>query len=98
MAFGAQKYGDHNWRGGIKYTRLLGAAKRHIKAFNMGEDLDPESGLSHVAHAICCLGMLLGMINERPDLDDRYKRTIKDLTQSYLETAAHLEETAGPHT
>jgi hypothetical protein len=73
LAFGAQKYAAHNWRKGIAYSRLLDAALRHLFAFADGEDNDPESGLSHIAHAGCCIVFLLGMINARPDQDDRHK-------------------------
>lgn len=73
LGFGAQKYAAHNWRNGLEYSRLVAAALRHIHAFNSGEDNDPESGLPHLAHAMCCLMFLLGMTQERPDMDDRYK-------------------------
>ena len=72
LAFGAKKYAAHNWRQGIAYSRLLDAALRHLYAFADGEDNDPESGLSHIAHAGCCIVFLLGMINARPDQDDRH--------------------------
>lgn len=74
LAFGARKYSAHNWREGIEYSRLLDAALRHLYAFADGEDTDPESGLSHIAHAGCCVVFLLGMINARPDMDDRYQK------------------------
>lgn len=74
LAMGARKYGRHNWTQGIAYSRLIAAALRHIFAFNAGEDLDPESGRSHAAHASCCLLFLLEMQAKRPDLDDRPKK------------------------
>ena len=73
LAFGAQKYAAHNWRGGIASSRLTDAALRHMWAYVDGEDLDPESGLPHLAHAMCCLMFALRMARDRPDLDDRYK-------------------------
>jgi len=73
MAFGERKYARFNWRGGFKYSRLYDAALRHIEAFIDGEDLDEESGLSHIAHAQCCLIFLQRMIKDKPELDDRYK-------------------------
>jgi hypothetical protein len=73
LDFGAQKYAAHNWRGGIAYSRLVAAALRHLHAFNDGEDADPESGLSHLAHLGCCVMFLLNMQKTRPDLDDRHK-------------------------
>lgn len=73
LEFGKTKYGAHNWRGGLAYSRLIAAALRHLTSFNNGEDVDPETGLSHIAHARCCTGFLLEMIESRPDMDDRYK-------------------------
>lgn len=73
LAFGAKKYAAHNWRGGISYSRLLGAALRHTFAIVRGEDLDPESGLPHVDHLGCCWMFLSNMMKTRPDLDDRFK-------------------------
>lgn len=72
MGFGREKYDAHNWKGGIKYSRLLDAAMRHIIQFTQGEDVDSESGLNHLAHAGCCITMLLELTKHRPDLDDRY--------------------------
>lgn len=69
--FGAKKYARNNWRIGFKYTRSVAAALRHVMAFNEGQDLDPESGLSHIGHAICCLEHLLNDIKNHPENDDR---------------------------
>ena len=76
LAFGAQKYAEHNWRAGFAWSRPLSAAMRHITAFNAGEDRDPESGLSHLAHAACCIMFLLEFEKTHPHLDDRYKPTV----------------------
>lgn len=73
MGFGAKKYAAHNWRGGIERSRLISAALRHILAYNEGEDTDPETGLSHLDHASCCLMFARELHETRPDLDDRYK-------------------------
>jgi len=68
---GANKYDAENWRKGIAFKRLIGAAKRHINAIERGEDIDPEWNLLHTAHAACELMFLHWMIKNRPDLDDR---------------------------
>jgi hypothetical protein len=73
LKFGADKYHAHNWRDGFAWSRPLAAAMRHIMAFNDGEDRDPESGLSHLAHAACCIMFLLEFEKTHPELDDRYK-------------------------
>jgi hypothetical protein len=74
LGFGAKKYAAHNWRGGLSKSRLIAAALRHLFAYLRGEDVDPETGLSHVAHAMCCCMFLLGL-EHRPELDDRWKPT-----------------------
>ena len=56
LTFGAEKYGPHNWRKvDDLQNRYSSAALRHIFAHIDGESLDEETGLSHLAHAICCL-------------------------------------------
>jgi len=82
LKFGAQKYAEHNWRSGFKWSRPLAAAMRHLTAFNDGEDKDPESGLSHLAHAACCIMFLLEFEKTHPELDDRYKPVPKNYTLS----------------
>ena len=76
LDFGAAKYGRFNWRKGIQWSRIVSASMRHLTAFNDGEDVDPESGLSHLAHLGCNVMFLLQYIKEHPELDDRYKAEI----------------------
>jgi hypothetical protein len=73
LTFGAKKYAAHNWRGGINVSRLVGAAYRHLGAFNKGQNLDEETGLCHLYHAACCLMFAAWMVNHKPELDDRWK-------------------------
>jgi hypothetical protein len=73
LAFGANKYGRHNFKEGINYSRLIAAALRHINQYNAGLDNDEESGLSHLSHAAASLNMLMWMVKNKPELDDRYK-------------------------
>ena len=58
LAPGAEKYGERNWERGMKWSRPFGAAIRHMWAWFMGEDLDPETGLHHLWHAGCNLMFL----------------------------------------
>lgn len=73
LTFGAKKYGDHNWRKGMKWGRLHAAALRHLSAWARGMDLDDESGLPHLAHAACCLLFLLAYHHTHAGEDDRWK-------------------------
>lgn len=56
LTFGAKKYSPNNWKK-IEdlQSRYTDASLRHILDHMLGIDLDEESGLDHLAHAICCL-------------------------------------------
>ena len=70
--FGAKKYARNNFKiSGFKYTRSLAAALRHIFAFLNGEDNDPESGLSHLGHAVCSIEHCIFDMVNHPENDDR---------------------------
>lgn len=73
LMYGAEKYGRYNWRGGMNWCRLSAAAQRHIKAWEEGEDSDPETNISHLAHAINNLMFLLEYANKNLGTDNRYK-------------------------
>lgn len=68
--YGAAKYTDGGWLtvldGERRYTDAM---LRHILQEAMGEELDPESGLSHMAHAcwnlLAVLELQLRKNNER---------------------------------
>lgn len=60
LMVGAKKYKRDNWQmveDGD--TRYFNAAMRHITSWKRGEELDPETGLQHLAHAGCCLLFLI---------------------------------------
>jgi hypothetical protein len=59
LTFGAQKYERGNWQKvPDSKRRYFDAMERHIWAWKKGEQLDPESGIHHLAHAMCCLMFL----------------------------------------
>lgn len=60
LEFGARKYAPDNWRKveGARW-RYLRAGIGHTFAVLRGERLDSESGLPHLAHAICSLMFVL---------------------------------------
>lgn len=80
FTFGTKKYNAWNWAKGLDQSRLFGALQRHLNAWQLGEELDLESGESHLAHAGCCMLMLMETAVLREDLDNRpthYKKSIK---------------------
>jgi hypothetical protein len=60
LTCGAKKYDDFNWAKVKPFRpRYYAAAIRHIFAWWRGETNDPETGLHHLAHAMCCLIFLM---------------------------------------
>lgn len=73
LEFGARKYGVNNWRktNGYLYSRCYNALLRHMFAWWNGEDLDKETGISHLAHAMCNLIFLTYHHKYNKTADDR---------------------------
>jgi hypothetical protein len=72
MGLGAVKYGPYNWRENrVRRTIYLEAAMRHILQALDGEDLDPESGVPHEAHAAACMAIVLDALATGNLIDDR---------------------------
>lgn len=54
LTFGAVKYEPNNWQKvPDPIRRYTDAMLRHIEAWRGGETFDKESGVHHLAHAIC---------------------------------------------
>ncbi len=69
---GALKYGRSNWRhAGVRATIYTDAAERHIRAWLEGEDVDPDSGVPHIGHALACLAIVADAQAAGKLIDDR---------------------------
>lgn len=76
---GALKYGKHNYRGvGVRSSVYYDASLRHLMAWWEGEDIDPESGLSHVTKAITGLMVLRDCMMRGNFTDDRPPKSNAD--------------------
>jgi hypothetical protein len=71
LTFGAAKYGDRNWELGMRWGRPYAALRRHMAAWWGGENNDPETGFSHLAHAACCIAFLVAFEARGTGTDDR---------------------------
>jgi Domain of unknown function (DUF5664) len=72
MLEGACKYGRHNYRAiGVRGSVYFDAAMRHLIAWWEGEDLDPDSGLSHITKALATLVVLRDAQIQNKCVDDR---------------------------
>lgn len=60
MKIGADKYGPFNWRDTrVPAMTYADAAMRHLISWVDGEEVDPESGVSHLGHVMACMAILV---------------------------------------
>ena len=84
FTYGTQKYDDHNWRKGTKWSVYYDALQRHLLAWSEGEENASDSHLSHLGHALCCLAILVTYSKKNIGIDDRVDKEVcrcKKLTQ-----------------
>lgn len=70
---GAKKYGDHNWRKGLKWSRVIRAGIGHFYSWIRGEQYDLEDGQHHLSSVAWCVFTLMQYEKDKPELDDRFK-------------------------
>lgn len=105
MMEGARKYGRHNFRHtAIRSSVYYDAVLRHLTAWWEGQDIDPDSGLSHITKAIATLTVLRDstmrdhLVDDRPPaLDNRWLQGLNEkakvLIEKYPESKeAHTEK------
>jgi hypothetical protein len=99
LTYGALKYRPRNWEVGMDWSRPFAAMLRHMMAFWLGEDTDPESGLLHVDHAACCIMFLQDYVRTHKEYDDRptdeTRLAVLRGIQSSVTAAIAALETAG---
>ncbi len=71
LTYGAKKYEDRNWEKGMSWGRVYGALMRHLWAWWARRDKDPETGMSHLWHALCCVAFLVTYESRKIGKDDR---------------------------
>lgn len=84
---GCLKYGRSNWRkAGVRASIYYDATLRHLSRWFEGEDIDPDSDLPHLAHALACIIILIDAKEANNLKDDRmypanYEKTLKEMTK-----------------
>jgi hypothetical protein len=65
--YGTTKYGKDNWKSAQQEDerRMLAAIIRHVTSYGNGEETDPETGSSHLAHAITNALFLMWLSDKR---------------------------------
>ena len=74
---GAKKYSDVNYLFGYEWRKSIGAGLRHWMRFLQGEDIDPETGCHHLAHAAWHCATLITYQTEGLGTDDRLLHAIE---------------------
>ena len=98
---GMLKYGRSNFRSvGIRASIYFDAAIRHLYAWFEGEDLDPDSGLPHLAHALACIAIIVdaGAANKLNDdrmIASEYRQFVTELTP-HVDRLKKLHEQRNP--
>lgn len=69
---GAELYGVRNYLNGkgLQISQVYSAAQRHLNKYYRRMDKDPQFGASHLAHAACCILMLMELTKKATN-DDR---------------------------
>lgn len=103
MLEGARKYGRHNYRtAGVRASVYYDALLRHVTAWWEGEDIDPDSGLSHIVKAIACLVVLRDSMYRGNWQDDRPPAVEEGWQKKLNELAAEIivkyPDAVDPHT
>ena len=98
MLEGASKYGRHNYRAaGVRASVYYDALMRHAMAWWEGEDLDPDSGMSHITKAIATLVVLRDAMIQDKFTDARPPRSAPFLPALNDTAAALLVKHADKH-
>jgi hypothetical protein len=77
LTMGANKYAANNWQKlDNGEDRYFAALMRHLVASRKGEKIDEESGLSHLAHAMCNIVFLLWLEKHTKEIKISRERII----------------------
>jgi hypothetical protein len=96
MLEGAAKYGRQNYRAaGVRASVYFDAVvARHLTQWWEGEDIDAESGLSHIDKAIAGLMVMRDSMLEGNFVDDRPPRGNVDMAAMNAQAAAIIDRHA----
>jgi hypothetical protein len=78
LRFGAAKYEAWSWARGKAWSKDYASAQRHMLAWQGGEELDPESGLPHLWHAMTDLAFIVASQKRGLGTDDRHRWPVEE--------------------
>lgn len=95
MLEGECQYWRHNYRAvSVRAMVYVDALERHLSAWIEGQDIDPDSGLSHLVKAMACLAIIRdaqlygSLIDDRPPAqkDLNWIKALNEKAMSIVET------------
>jgi hypothetical protein len=103
MLEGGRKYGRHNYRAiGVRASVYYDAALRHLTAWWEGEDIDPDSGLSHITKCLACMAVLRDSMIMKNWVDDRPPKIpsgwVQELNKKAVEIIERYPDAKDPYT
>ena len=97
MLEGALHYGRHNYRAiGVRASIYYDAARRHLASWWEGEDIDPESGMSHIVKAMTSLLVLRDSMIRQNWVDDRPPATMGFISELNKKAAELIKKYPEP--
>lgn len=87
------RYGDQNWRSGMKWSRCIAAMLRHLYKWLFGIKRDPE-GFHHLAAVMFYCAVLMEYEKTNKELDDRVENMLvwKDVLDNVFPGEVENEE------
>lgn len=98
---GMLKYGRANWRAiGVRSSIYYDACRRHMDKWFEGEDLDQDSGLPHLAHALACIAVIVdaqaaGKLNDDRQVAGGFHALLREM-QPHVERLKSLYKDKHP--
>ncbi len=87
---GLVKYGAWNYRvTGVRASVYISAMRRHIEAYESGEELDPKDKTPHLGHIMACAAILIDAQEAGVLTDDRPPSV--SLRKVYAETEEQMK-------
>ena len=84
---GGGKYPARNWEQGLSWVKCYDALQRHLLEWYSRRDNDPETGQSHLWHALSNLAFLVTYEERGVGIDDRPPPTgLKSIGERYAFT------------
>lgn len=84
---GRQKYGAWNWRATpVRASVYLDAARRHLAAWENGEELDAADGVPHLGALLACVAIIVDagvhgtLVDDRGPASPGYAALVAELT------------------